>query len=85
MTGDLSHDFHVLNSDNIYDDPYFGMHLTFSGHPNDLYNGEYEALDYLYNSEKPYTYFKNNNGMYLYYLPFDGESEGLWNLHDNED
>ena len=61
------------------------MHLTFSGHPNDLYNGEYEALDYLYNSETPYTYFKNSNGMYLYYYPDFGESYGEWRLNDSED
>ena len=61
------------------------MHFTFSEHPNELYNGQYEALDYLYNSEKPYTYFRNNNDVYLYYYPLNGESIGYWYLHDSEE
>ena len=70
----------------MFDDPYFGMHLTFSGHPIDSYNGEYEALDYLYDSETPYTNFMNENGMYLYYASLEnGESYGSWVLHDSED
>jgi len=65
----------------MYDDPYFGMHFTFSGHLIDLFNGEYTALDYLYNSETPYIHFRNNNGMYLYYYPMDatdGDTIGVW-------
>ena len=44
-------------------DPYFGMHLTFSGHQFNIYNGEYVALNYYYNIG--YIHFKNANGMYL--------------------
>ena len=63
-------------------DPYYGMQLTFSGHPVDKYNGEYTALDQQYN--KNYIHFKNINGMYLYYQSYDGESGGYWKLHDSE-
>ena len=43
------------------------MHISLSGHPIDTYNGEYEALDYFYDSDTPFTHFSNTNGMYLYY------------------
>ena len=46
--------------------PYFGMHITFSGHTDDAYNGEYIALDYSYHID--FIHFKNSNGMYLFYL-----------------
>ena len=71
----------------MFNDIYFGMHVTFSGHPDDLYNGEYIAHDYLYmiwGYPSPFVHFRNTNGMYLYYYPFDGENKGYWNLNDNE-
>ena len=67
----------------MFDDPYFGMHFTLSGHPIDSYNGEYAALDYLYYSQ--WIHFRNNDGMYLYYSQLDGENNGIWNLQNSED
>ena len=63
-------------------DPYFEMHLTFSGHSVDAYNGEYIALDHSHNIY--YIHFKNNHEMYLYYLPVY-ESHGFWVLNDSEE
>jgi len=76
--------FGVFKSNKM--DPYYGMQFTFSGHSVDMFNGEYTALDYSYNID--YIHFKNNNGMYLHYLPYwpnYDESSGYWKLHDSED
>ena len=82
MTGD-----YVANTNNMYEDIYFGMQFTFSGHYyEEIYNGVYTALDYLYNSETRFIHFRNTNGMYLFFYSFGDEFEtyGSWFLNYNE-
>jgi len=73
----------------MYNDPYYGMNILLSGHIIDDYNGIYTALDYFYVNpwgiESRYIHFKNNNDMFLYYLALEGETVGVWGLHDSEE
>jgi len=83
MTGDEEDAWHLANPMNVYNDIYYGMILTISGHPEEIFNGIYTALDYFYDAyvQTRHIYFKNNNNMYLYYYPIDGEAYGYWRLH----
>ena len=68
----------------MYEDIYWGMNIIIDEHPNELYNGEYVALDYLITGRK-YVHFINENQMYLYFFSVDENgSSGLWFFNDFE-